>query len=418
MKRLAIVTACLVACLARSAYADPPSDLERAKESFKAGAAAYAAGDYLAAIQALDAAYQLTPLPAIAFSLGQAERRQYFVDHSRPHLDRAISLFRQYIDVSPAGSRRADALDALSQLEPLAAAQPKQSVLTPPPTLAARRTRVLITSDAPGARLALDGAAPALSPLIREVEPGKHSVTVTAPGFHATQRELTAIAGELILTQVTLRERPSILSIWTAADADIYVDGAYVSPGGDGVTLQLPSGKHRIAIARKGHQVGIRELTLERGKAQTIRVALQQTPQRIAAEGLFIGGGAALGASLIFSALTIEAEGRAESFLGRRRHENVSNADLFQYNSAIIDRDRYRIATGVCLTASAGFLITGLFLHELDQPNPQLLYRTGPRPGAAAPTEAPPSKATKAAHLQLLPLVYDGGFGAMVGGVF
>src|SRR3954454_18903721 len=85
--------------------ADPPSDLERAKESFKAGATAYAAGDYLAAIQALDAAYQLEPLPAIAFSLGQAHRRQYFVDHDPEHLDRSIALFRQYVELAPSGSR-------------------------------------------------------------------------------------------------------------------------------------------------------------------------------------------------------------------------------------------------------------------------------------------------------------------------
>ena len=79
-----------VAFLPKAALADSPSELERAKDSFKAGATAYAAGDYLAAIQALDAAYQLTPLPAIAFSLGQAERRQYFVDHSRDHLDLSL----------------------------------------------------------------------------------------------------------------------------------------------------------------------------------------------------------------------------------------------------------------------------------------------------------------------------------------
>ena len=90
--------------------AEPASDVERAKESFRAGATAYAAGDYLAAIQALDAAYQLTPLPAIAFSLGQAERRQYFVDHASDHLRRAISLFHRYVELSPTGSRRADAL--------------------------------------------------------------------------------------------------------------------------------------------------------------------------------------------------------------------------------------------------------------------------------------------------------------------
>ncbi len=65
------------------------------------------------------------PCRLIAFSLAQAHRRQYFVDHAREHLQRSIALFRQYVELAPTGSRRADALDALSQLEPLAAAQPK-----------------------------------------------------------------------------------------------------------------------------------------------------------------------------------------------------------------------------------------------------------------------------------------------------
>ena len=105
------------------AMAQDAAEVERAKESFKAGAAAYAAGEYLAAIQALDAAYTLTPLPAIAFSLAQAERKQYFVEHQREHLERAILLFRRYVEQVPSGGRRADALEALSQLEPLSLAQ-------------------------------------------------------------------------------------------------------------------------------------------------------------------------------------------------------------------------------------------------------------------------------------------------------
>ena len=128
MKRAFIaLLGCALSLPLSALAADPQSDLDRAKDSFKAGATAYAAGDYLAAIQALDAAYQLTPLPAIAFSLAQAHRRQYFVDHAREHLDRSIALFRQYIEVAPGGSRRADALDALSQLEPLAASQPRSA---------------------------------------------------------------------------------------------------------------------------------------------------------------------------------------------------------------------------------------------------------------------------------------------------
>lgn len=390
------------------------SDLERAKEDFKAGATAYAAGDYLAAIQALDAAYQLTPLPAIAFSLGQAHRRQYFVDHEREHLDRAIALFREYIELSPTGSRRADALDALSQLEPLAVARPKTSTAGEGNTDAVRRTRVLITSDAPGAELVLDGAPPMPSPLIREVEPGKHHVHVTAPGFFPGERELSAIPGELTLTPVTLRERPSTLGIWTSPDADIYIDGAYASPGGEGVLVQLPSGKHRVAVGQKGRVVALREVTLQRGKQQNIRVTLDQTPQRITSEVLFIAGAASLGTSLVLSAFAIQAEGEAEQFLGNQRAGNVTLAELTSYRTSINSRDRFRLATGVSLAASAGFFITGLFLHELDQPDPQLLYRMAPRPAAE-----PPARAAKpAASVRVAPIFFADGLGAMLGGTF
>ena len=408
-----------VACWPLSALAaDSSSDLERAKESFKAGATAYAAGDYLAAIQALDAAYRLTPLPAIAFSLAQAHRRQYFVDHAREHLDRAIALFRQYIELAPTGSRRADALDALSQLEPLAAAQPKAQASADSNAEQARRTRVLITTDAPGAELVLDGAPGVPSPLIREVEPGKHRVRVVAPGFFPTDRELNAIPGELTLTPVPLRERPSTLGIWTSVDADIYIDGAYVSPGGDGVKVQLPSGKHRLAVGQKGRVVALREVTLQRGKTQNLRVTLEQTPQRITSQVMFVAGGASLGASLVLSSFAIRAEGKAEDFLGDHQHMNVSAAALTSYNIAINERDRYRLATGVSLAASAGFFITGLFLHELDQPDPQLLYRTAPRPGSErspAPVAAP---RPAAARLRVAPLFYQNGLGAMLGGSF
>ena len=412
--RRAYSLALSVSLLSAHAFAEGSSDLERAKDSFKAGATAYAAGDYLAAIQALDAAYQLTPLPAIAFSLGQAERRQYFVDHSREHLDHAIVLFRRYIDLSPTGSRRADALDALSQLEPLAAALPKSGASPARVEEPQRRTRVLITSDAPGARVTLDGAAPAASPLIREVEPGKHHVQVDAPGFYPIQREVNAIAGELLPTPVSLRERPSTLSIWTASGADIYIDGEFLSEGGDGIVVQLAGGKHRLAVAQKGHRVAIRNLVLERGKAQSIRVELEQTSQRIASQAMFIGGAAALGASLVASALTIRAEGQAETFLGRREQGNVKAGDLIRYNSTITDRDRYRIGTTVCLAASAGFFITGLFLHVLDEPNAQLLYRAGPRSGSEPVPRAPAPKAS----VQVAPMVSGNGFGAMVGGMF
>jgi hypothetical protein len=414
MKRAACALALCASLFGAHASADSASDLQRAKESFKAGATAYAAGDYQAAIQALDAAYQLTPLPAIAFSLAQAERRQYFVDRQREHLDRAISLFHRYLELSPTGTRRSDSFEALAQLEPMAASlvgNGKSTGTRGEET--ARRTRVLITTDAPGARISLDGAPAAASPLIKEVEPGKHHVQVDAPGYFTTTRDVTAIAGELILTPMPLRERPSTLSIWTPDDAEIHIDGAYVSQGGDGVLVQLPSGVHRLAVARKGHRVAVREVKLERGKASTIRVELEPTSQRAVSEVLFMSGGAALGASLVMSAFAIRSEGAAEDFLRRQGDGNVTEADRLRYNTSLADRDRFRLAAQVSLAASAGLFITGLFMHELDHPNPQQLYRTAPRAGADATPPAPVKP-----RVQITPEVSGSTLGLTFGGQF
>ncbi|HEX6240984.1 MAG TPA: PEGA domain-containing protein, partial [Polyangiales bacterium] len=223
-----LLAALLLASSAR-VQAQSRADLERAESSFRAGAAAYAAGDYAAAIQALDAAYALTPLPAIAFSLAQAERRFYFVEHGREHLERAISLFRLYLQQVASGGRRVDAVDAISQLEPLlstlSAADPARQALE------AKPTRLMITSDAPDARITLDDQPPAPSPVIREVTPGKHQITVEAKGFHTTTRHATALAGELILSEVSLEPRPSQLRVEVPEEADVYVDGQYMNQG-------------------------------------------------------------------------------------------------------------------------------------------------------------------------------------------
>lgn len=410
-----LIKRCLILCtlLPALARAQTPADIERAKEAFRAGAAAYAAGEFLAAIQALETAYQLTPKPAIAFSLAQAERRQYFVAHEREHLLRAIELFRRYVEQVPSGGRRADALDALSQLEPLAAA--KQA--TPAAEQRAennpvRRTRLLITSDAVGARLSLDGGPPRPSPLIAEVTPGKHRVSVDAQGYYPRERELLAVAGELVLAEVPLREQPSTLVVSTPDDAEVYIDGRFADQGGPHVTLQLRSGRHKIVVGQKGRRVWSRVVELERGKLHFVRVTLEQTGQRTAALALFISGGAALGGGIVLSAFAVRAEGRAQEFLGRRAGQNVSGGDLDDYHDAIEDRNRFRLASIVSLASAGGLFVTGAFLHELDYPNPRELYRPSFEP------EADRDTARVSESLRVLPVLGSDGFGGVVRGRF
>lgn len=366
MRRWLRVCCLLLALLTLSgAGAAQQSDLARAKAAFQAGASAYAAGDYSAAIQALELAYELSPLPAIAFSLAQAERRQYLVDRERRHLARAVTLFRRYLEQEPRGARREDALMALALLEPQLR---EQAPAAEAPPVQTSPTRVMIVANAPGARISLDGGPAAPSPLIREVTPGVHRARVQASGYYDVERDVIAVGGELLLTEVQLTERPSSLYVWAPDGAEIYVDGVYVARGGGRVVVPLASGRHQLTVAQKGRRLVRRDFEIERGKARAEAVTLEATPQRKLSEVLFITGGAALGAGLVLSAFAVRSENSAEPFLTRTQHRSVPRAELIAYNAALLERNRYRTAAAVSVAGAFGMFVTGLFLHELDNP--------------------------------------------------
>lgn len=380
---------------------------DRAKESFKAGAAAYAAGEYLAAIQALDAAYALTPLPAIGFSIAQAERRQYFVDRLPEHLARSVSLFRRYLVEVPNGGRRSDAIDALAQLEPLSARA--ASAAGPAPSAAPdQRARVMVMCEVPAARISVDGGEAGSSPLIREVTPGRHQIEVRAAGYRETLRSVVAVAGELVPISVVLPELPGRLRLSVPLDSEVYVDGAFVSEGGSQLVLELSSGKHRVSVAAKGYRVATRSLSLSRGETDDARFELSPTGQRLASHVLLVSGAAAIGGGIALSLLALNAESGAKDFLKRKDHQNVTPAQLVRYDADIATRNRFRWIAGGVFTASLGLLITGLFLHELDTPGAEDIYRSVPLP------EEPPlaARRDRLRHFDVGALLAPGQLGA------
>jgi hypothetical protein len=364
------------------------STQDRAKEWFKAGAAAYAAGDYLAAIQALEAAYALTPAPQIAFSIAQAERRQYFVDRRPEHLSRAVALFRRYIAEVPSGGRRTDAVDALAQLEPLASAgQEPANEVTPAPSSAPsdRRARIMVMSDTPGVRISIDGVEPGASPLIREVSPGEHQIELRADGYRDASRAIEAVAGELVPISVNLAALPGRLRLSAPLEADVYVDGAFVSQGKSPLVLDLPSGRHQVSVAEKGYRVATEQLTLGHGETRDTHFELSPTPQRLTSNALLIGGAVTIGAGVAFSLLALHAESDARAFLRHQSRGNVSPAELVGYQADVATRNRFRWIGGAMFASSLGLLITGLFLHELDTPSAEDIYRAVPVPDGASP---------------------------------
>jgi hypothetical protein len=357
----------LLLCMhASTAWAQSTVELERAKASWRAGAVAYTAGEYAPAIQAFEAAYALTPLSQIAFSLAQAHRRQYFVARERSNLERAVSLFRKYVQEVPQGGRSADALDALSQLEPLLAVQPS---VEQPAAVEARPTRLMISAEAPGARVSLDGAAAVASPAIQEVTPGTHRVRVEAAGFEPSERVVTALPGELILSELALRELPASLVVPSSSDAELYVDGRFVGHGGARATFALASGEHTLTVTRPGHRIAQRTLMLQRGETLPVELPLEVTFQRKVSRGLFATSGVGVIAGAVFGGLALHHQSEARDFLHRQEEGDLAPDRAEDYDSDVRRRNRLRLASGVSFATAAVILVAALMTHQLDRPS-------------------------------------------------
>jgi hypothetical protein len=168
-------------------------------------------------------------------------------------------------------------------------------------------------------------------------------------------------------------------------EADVYVDGSFVGQGKSPLVLDLPSGKHQVSVAEKGYRVSTQELTLGHGETRDAHFELSPTPQRLTSNALLVGGAVAIGASVAFSLLALNAEGDARDFLRRQSRGNVSPAQLVSYQADVATRNRFRWIAGATFASSLGLLITGLFLHELDTPSAEDIYRAVPLPDGTAP---------------------------------
>jgi hypothetical protein len=345
------------------------AELGRAKEYFRAGAQAYAVGEFDAAVQAFEQAYALAPRPAVLFSIGQAERRQYFLDHQRPHLERAIEMFRKYLEQDPQASRRVDAVQALSELEPLLvqtvpARAPETAAPAPP---APAPTRLMVYSAAPGARISLDAQDGSLSPLVREVAAGKHRVRVSAPGFVSSERRLLAIQGALVSVDVVLQELPARLTVIAPAGAELRIDGRVQGECPFPRPIEVAPGKHLITLTKNGFDGVSREEQLVRGESRVVRVRMTRSTQRTAALVMFGASASGVVAGGIFTYFAFRQQASAQAFLDDRGRAPLTPDDREQYESNRIDRDRLRLAAGLCLGAGVTLGVGGTLLFLLDE---------------------------------------------------
>lgn len=413
MRRARAWALAVAVAVASAGPAAAQDSTEEARTYFNAGAAAYAAGKYPAAIAAFERAYQIAPRPGILFSIAQAYRREYTVTRGRAQLERAVSYYRSYVEKTPEGGRRGEAIEALGELEPalqrLGAAP--TSAEEPPP--AKRETQLLVSAQTRGAEVAIDGKPAGAVPFAGAVTPGKHVIRVTAPGYVDDQRELSITEGAVVAVDVKLEERRARLSIEGPEGAEVSVDGRIV---GD---LPLPAielrpGRHFVAVAANGRRPFARELTLARGERRTLTAPLEATGQRTAAWVLLGASAAGVGASGALAWLAKGSQDDAQDVLGRRDRVGLEPGEVVEYEDARDLRDAYRSASFASLGLGLALGVTGTILFAFDRPRIEAPATEGEEraPTQDAPTGAP------AFELSGAPWIAPGGGGLGVNGRF
>jgi tetratricopeptide (TPR) repeat protein len=342
-----------------------------AEKFFRAGEQAYKAGQYVAAAQAFEEAYKLLPLPAIAFSTAQAHRLQYFIDKESGRLERAIELYRVYIEQVPAGGRRDDATSNLAELEPIRLRLTEQGKMNTASAPEKPATQLMITSQVSGARATIDGQGGEV-PLIREVEPGAHRVEVSARGYFPETQTATAVEGKFIVVEMALRPRPALLSIATESGAMVSVDGRPM-----GVTplpgpLQLDAGKHFISVSKRGRKPWSKEITLARGDQMALQAPLYTTRQRQVSYWVLGTAGATATAAGVATFLALSADRDVADLEDRRTTQGLTLDEFARYRDLREVRDDRRSLALALWGTGGAIAVTGALLYWLDTPRAEI----------------------------------------------
>jgi hypothetical protein len=440
--RLAAAAAALALALAAGpARADDAAPAANAKPSaeaqataeryFRAGAKAYAAQSFAAAAANFDEAYRALPLPEIAFSAAQAYRRLYRVDPRPSHVQRAVELYRVYLDKVKTGGRVGDAADSLGEMErELDKLKARGARIE---TAAVERTRLGInvslggqapeagaalrevgaalrevgdaTGEAlPGVKVAIDGKPVEPFALV-DVAPGEHAISVAADGYFPIEKRQRALEGATALVEVELRPRPAQVAIRTLPGARIAVDGrAMPSP-----RLELAPGKHLIAVTHGGREPFAREVTVGRGEALVLTAPLARTGRRRAVPWVLAGAGAlGLIATLAVTTALVE-DNRAENLRAQIRAGDQPASAGDAYDGAIRRRDAAKTTAWVFGVGALAVGATAAALYFIETPA---------EAAPAEPVRRSASAARRARRIMLSPMASSTGGGVAALGRF
>lgn len=146
---------------------------QRASAEFALGMDDYRRGDFASAAAHFQAAYDALPDPAPLFNMARSWE-------GANEITRALDAYQRYLAVAPDAPDRDEVLARIALLRQ-------------------RPVEVFITSQPPGAFLFVDGSSepiPGTTPLVLQLRPGRHTVTLVREGYARLERVVEVRAGE------------------------------------------------------------------------------------------------------------------------------------------------------------------------------------------------------------------------------
>lgn len=354
----------IAAYLLLALAAPSPDALATARLFFESGKRAFDQGEYSAAIAAFEQAEEIAPAPGLYFSMAQAHRLLFFANGRVKGLRTAGQLYAKYLAEAPKGRRRADAVEHFAAVETILARRADDSGDDDD---LAKKTQLMISATSTNAQVTFRGETVA-APLILEVESGSHTATVTANGYETQIVHRVAVEGRLVVAHVELVERPAMVSVRGATDAELRIDGKRI--GALPVTdLRLRSGEHRVQIFDRGKRPYDRRMRFDRGQDVALRINLDDTSQRTGAYWMLgIGGGTAIVGSLLLT-LGLVAQSQAGYIETRLENgEALTAVDIERHIVFRGERDNYMLVAAPTLVGAALSLTIGSLIYYLDTP--------------------------------------------------
>jgi tetratricopeptide (TPR) repeat protein len=357
------------------------ADVAKAKTLFTAGGKSFEKGDYVAAIQSFERSYSLSGRPNILFSLGQAYKKRFAESQDPQHRAAAIELYRAYLAAVPSGGRRADAVRGLEDL-----GQRTGDAAPQPGTPEKRKTLLSIDSTTPGALISVDGGEPAPPQVDVEVEPGRHTIKVTARGFVEQEFVMQALVGQTEAETFNLEEAPVEITLKLPSGATVHVDG---SDRGESSKLTLAPGRRFVSVSKPGHKSFGQILEAEGGETRTLEIDLETTTQRDASIGLMAGGGAAMIGGGVLLGLAFLAQSKAQDIDAERETSGITQERNEEFDLYLRRRNELR-AAGVVVGGLGGLAFLGggaLFLFDRQGPLPLPVEDRSKKKPVEAPVE-------------------------------